>query len=444
MLAAVSSLGAARPPPPAAPWAASWCSVGVTGTNGKSSTTALLAAALASDGAPVLAATTLGYSLAGRPLPAPTSWRDFLELCALAARQGCARAAVELTSQALARGHARRWRFDHAIFTNLSEDHLSAHGSWEHYLASKAQLFINLGPGRSAILNAADPAALLLDRAIPRDVHRLWYGAPSRGEFHSLPALAAERVEISPHGTELHLQPSPLAAALGGRLHIQMIGEVFAENALAAAAAALTCGLPGPAIAAALAAAPPLPGRFELRCAAPMIAIDYAHTPDALTRTMATARRLAGDARVIVVFGAGGGADLGKRAAMGAAVGDAADLAIITNDNPRGEPPEEIAAALHIGASGRRAELRRELDRSEAISAAIHAARPRDVVVIAGKGHERGQIVGGTISPFSDHDVVAAHIGERERNLCHRSSTLQDTDSALLCDPRRNDPHGEP
>jgi UDP-N-acetylmuramoyl-L-alanyl-D-glutamate--2,6-diaminopimelate ligase len=443
MLTAVSTPEAARPPPPAAPWAASWCTVGVTGTNGKSSTTALLAAALASDGAPVLAATTLGYRLADRPLPTPASWRDFLDLCALADRRGCRRAAVELTSQALARGHARRWRFDHAIFTNLSEDHLSAHGSWEHYLASKAQLFINLGPGRRAILNAADPAALLLDQVIPGDVERLWYGAPSRGEFHTAPALAAERIDVSARGTEIHLQPSPLAAALGARLHLQMIGEIYAENALAAAAAALTCGLPGAAIAAALAATPPLPGRFELLCAAPLIAIDYAHTPDALTRTMATARRLAGDGRVIVVFGAGGGADPSKRPAMGAAVGDAADLAIITNDNPRDEAPEQIAAALHAGAIGRRAELVRQLDRAQAISAALAAAQPRDIVVIAGKGHERGQSARGTISPFSDHDVVAALIGDREVGLCPSHSPSRGPDSDLLLGSARGDPHGE-
>ena len=393
-----------RPVAPPAAWAEGWCSVGVTGTNGKSSTTALVAAALAADRAGVVEATTLGYRVAGREVAAPTSWDEFMALLRGADAAGCRRAAIEVTSQALARGHARRWRFDHAVFTNLSEDHLAAHGSWEHYLASKAQLFVHLGPGRSAVLNAADPAALLLDRVIPEDVLRVWYGAPSRGPMLTAPALAAASIAVSAEGTSIALEPSPLADALGGRLEVAMIGAIFAENALAAAAAALACGVPGAAVRRALAGCPPLRGRFEVVHRRPLVAIDYAHSPDALARTMATARALAGEGRVIAAFGAGGGADPGKRGPMGAAVGDAADLAIVTSDNPRGEDPAAIAAALAGGAAGRRAEVRVELDRRRAIAAALAAAGAGDVVVIAGKGHEA--------LPASDHEVVAALVGE--------------------------------
>lgn len=398
----------ARPVPPPFAWAERWCSVGVTGTNGKSSTTAMVAAALAAAGEPVVEATTLGYRVGGREVATPRSWDAFMAILARADAAGCRRAAIEVTSQALARGHARRWRFDHAVFTNLSEDHLAMHGSWEHYLASKAQLFIHLGPGRSAILNAGDPASLLLDQVIPGDVRRVWYGVPGRGESLATPDLAAQSIEVSVDGTAVVLAPSPLAAALGGRLEVAMVGEVFAENALAAAAAALACGIPGERVRAGIGGALPLRGRFEVVHRRPTVAIDYAHTPDALARTMTTARALAGMGRVIAVFGAGGGADPGKREPMGAAVADRVDLAIVTTDNPRDEAPAAIAAAVLAGARGRRAEVRCELDRERAIAEALAAAGADDVVVIAGKGHERGQIARGEVLPFSDHEAVAA------------------------------------
>jgi UDP-N-acetylmuramoyl-L-alanyl-D-glutamate--2,6-diaminopimelate ligase len=339
-------------------------------------------------------------------VPTPGDWDAFLSLAEEAGRRGCERAAVELTSQVLARGHAQRWRFDVGVFTNLSEDHLSTHGSWEHYLASKAQLFVHLGPGRTAVLNACDPVSELLDQVIPADVERLWYGAPSRGPFLRTPALAAESVEFSVRGTFVRLAPSAEARALGGSLQVSMAGEVFAENALAAAAAALAAGIPGADVRAGIAGLEPLPGRFEVVAEQPLVIVDYAHAPDALLRVCRAARDLAGEARLIVVFGAGGGTYPGKRAPMGAAVSGLADLAIITDDNPRDEEPENIAEGLLAGARGGRAELRRHADRRAAIAEALEAAGPEDVVVIAGKGHERGQTRDGERIAFSDQEVV--------------------------------------
>ena len=397
---------ATRPVSAAFPWAEAWTTVGVTGTNGKSSTTALVAAALGVDGHPVLSATTLGYRLGGREVPTPGDWDAFLALAEEAGRGGCQRAAVELTSQVLARGHAQRWRFDVGVFTNLSEDHLSTHGSWEHYLASKAQLFVHLGPGRTAVLNACDPVCELLDQVIPADVERLWYGAPSRGPFLRTPALAAERVEVSALGTLVRLAPSALARELGGSLEVAMAGEVFAENALAAAGAALAAGIAGTDVRAGIAGLAPLPGRFEVVAERPLVIVDYAHAPDALLRVCTAARELARGSRLIVVFGAGGGTFPGKRAPMGAAVSGLADLAIITDDNPRDEDPEEIAEGLLAGARGGGAELRRRPERRRAIAEALGEAGPEDVVLIAGKGHERGQTRCGERRPFSDRDVV--------------------------------------
>ncbi|MBE7478485.1 MAG: UDP-N-acetylmuramyl-tripeptide synthetase [Polyangiaceae bacterium] len=402
-----------RPTPAPFPWADPFFTLGVTGTNGKTSTTLLLGAALAATGRPILVETTLGYTLSGRPLEVPRTLEGYLRAFEQASREGCRDAAIEVTSQALAQGYAKRWRFDLGVFTNLSRDHLSQHGSWEHYLASKAQLFVHLAPGRSAVLNAADESALLVDQVTPPDVKRLWYAVPSRGPLLRDADLVARDVSISAAGTRVELEPSSLAEALGGNLHTQLIGQVFAENALAAAAGALAAGVDAAAVARGIADCPGVPGRFELVAREPVVvAVDYAHTPDALGRTADTARALAGKARVIVVFGAGGGADPEKREPMGRAVGERADVAIVTTDNPRREDPKLIAKALVRGAQrGGRAYVVTELDRRAAIRQALERAKPGDVVVIAGKGHEQGQVIGDETLPFSDVEEAGKALG---------------------------------
>jgi UDP-N-acetylmuramoyl-L-alanyl-D-glutamate--2,6-diaminopimelate ligase len=398
-----------RPTRPPFHWADAFLTVGVTGTNGKTSTTRLCAAALGAQGHSVLVETTLGYTLDDETLDVTRTERGFLEALELASKRGCRHAAIEVTSHALAKGFAKKWRFDLGVFTNLTRDHLESHRSWEHYLASKAQLFVHLGPGRTAVLNAADEAGLLIDRAMPEDVRRVWYAAPARGPLLRPADLAAREVELSAAGTDLTLEPSPTADALGGRLSTQMVGDVFAENALAAAAAALSAGADAAGVVAGIARCPVVPGRFEILHRSPVVAVDFAHTPDALARTCDTARRLSSGSggRVIVVFGAGGTYDPGKREPMGRAVGERADFAVITTDNPRQDDPERIAQTLAGGCRrGGRAYVELESDRRRAIERGLSRARPGDVVVIAGKGHERGQIIGEETLPFSDHDVV--------------------------------------
>jgi UDP-N-acetylmuramoyl-L-alanyl-D-glutamate--2,6-diaminopimelate ligase len=387
-------------------WADTFFSVGVTGTNGKTSTTELCAAALRGAGHSVLAQTTLGYALDGVAVVVPRTEQGYLEAFEFASKQGCRHAAVEVTSQSLALGYAKRWRFDLGVFTNLTRDHLESHHSWEHYLASKAQLFVHLAPGRTAVLNAADEAAQLISRATPDDVRRVWYRTPARGPALVPADLEARCVELSASGTELTLVASPLAEALGGRLQTAMVGEVFAENALAAAAAALAAGVDGASVARGIADCSTVPGRFEIVHRAPLIAIDYAHTPDALARTCDSARRIC-RGRLFVVFGAGGGRDRGKREPMGRAVGERADFALITTDNPRHDDPLEIANALAAGCRrGGRAYTELEPDRKKAIERALQRARQDDVIVIAGKGHENGQTILDHTFPFSDRDVV--------------------------------------
>jgi UDP-N-acetylmuramoyl-L-alanyl-D-glutamate--2,6-diaminopimelate ligase len=402
--------------PPAQPWAAAWRTIGVTGTNGKTSTTTLAAAAVRAGGERVFWSTTLGYRIDDEEVGLERSWGSFLEGAERCHLRGGRRAVVEITSQALARGYAKRWRYDVGVFTNLSPDHFKTHGSWEHYLASKAQLFVHLPPDGAAVLNARDPSAVLIDHVTPPEVRRLWFGVPSRGPALRGEDLAAAAVAVSPTGTRVTLAPSPLAEALGGVLEVALVGEVFAENALAAACAAAAVGTPPAAIRAGLAGCPAVPGRFEvLGRREAVVAVDYAHTPDALARTCDTARALAGARRVIVVFGAGGDTDAGKRGPMGEAVGARADLALITSDNPRSEDPAAIAAALREGAlRGGRAEVAVELDRRRAIARAVAAAGAGDVVVVAGKGHETGQTIGPETLPFSDRDEVRALVGAGE------------------------------
>jgi UDP-N-acetylmuramoyl-L-alanyl-D-glutamate--2,6-diaminopimelate ligase len=398
-----------RPTRPPFTWADAFLTVGVTGTNGKTSTTRLCAEALRAQGHSVFVETTLGYALDDQTLEVERTERGFLEALEFASKRGCRHASIEVTSHALAKGFAKKWRFDLAVFTNLTRDHLESHRSWEHYLASKAQLFVHLGPGCTAVLNAADEAALLIDRATPEDVRRVWYAAPARGRLLRPADLAAREVALSADGTELTLEPSPLADGLGGRLSTQMIGDVFAENALAAALAALSAGTDAKSVVEGIARCPVVSGRFEVLHRSPVVAVDYAHTPDALARTCDTARRLASSrgGRVIIVFGAGGKYDPGKREPMGRAVGERADFALITTDNPRHEDPDRIAQTVAAGCRrGGRAYVELESDRRRAIERALSRARPDDVVVIAGKGHERGQIIGDETLPFSDQDVV--------------------------------------
>ena len=396
----------ARPTPAPFEWANDFFTIGVTGTNGKSSTTHLIAAILRAAGRRAVTESTLGYFFDGEPLAVPRTARGYVAALRHAAREGARHAAIEVTSASLARGFARSWRFDLGVFTNLTRDHVEAHGSWEHYLASKAQLFLHLGPGRTAVLNACDAAAQLIERVTPPDVVRRYYAVGSRGEQLVPADLLAARVDVSAQGTRIELAPSPAAESLGGALTTRFVGAVFAENALAAALAGLATGVAADDVQRGLAECPVVPGRFEILGREPVVAVDYAHTPDALVRTCDTARSLA-RGRVIVVFGAGGGRDVEKRELMGRVVGERADYAFITTDNPRHEDPAQIAQAVAGGCRrGGRAFPRIELDRRTAIRQAIESAAPGDVVVVAGRGHELTQKIGDTEHPFSDVEEV--------------------------------------
>ena len=346
--------------------------------------------------------TTLGSFLDDAPFDTTRDFNGFLATMRAGLDAGGRFAAIEVTSEALARGFARAWPCQVGVFTNLTHDHLDAHGSPEHYLASKAQLFVGLPQGGCAVLNAADSASELLAEVIPAGVRVVRYAVPSRGEVTGEPELRAVEVEPTWDGTRVVIEGRGELASAPRELRIRAIGDVYAENALAALAAAMMAGVPGEEAVEALASAPVPSGRFEpvsIGAEGPRVVVDYAHTPDALERTVAIARKLCRGS-LVVVFGAGGDRDRDKRTPMGLAA-SAADHIVLTSDNPRSEDPARIAAQIREGIDARVA-VSVELDRRAAIRAAILGADEKDVVLVAGKGHETDQTAAGRTVPFDD------------------------------------------
>ncbi len=391
----------ALPPPPA--WASKLVTVGVTGTNGKTSTTSMLANLLGLLARPVARVTTLGCFLDDQRLEVAAHYPGFLATMQQCFSAGGRYAALELTSEALRLGFAKAWPCRVGVFTNLSLDHSDAHGSPEDYLASKAQLFMTLVPGGTAVLNGCDENAALLGEVIDPKVDIIRYGVASRGAAWAKLDLAAEELALDFDGTRARLLPSARFPELPAELRLQAIGEIFVENALAALGAALALGVSADRAVRLLQDVAPPPGRFQVLRRNPAVVVDYAHTPDALARTLQTARRLC-PGSLTVVFGAGGDRDKSKRPLLGAAA-SAADHIVLTSDNPRSESPLQIIDEVFAGI-GPHACVTREVDRAAAIRRAVDAATDHDLVLIAGKGHELTQEIAGHKLPFSDAAIA--------------------------------------
>jgi UDP-N-acetylmuramoyl-L-alanyl-D-glutamate--2,6-diaminopimelate ligase len=294
---------------------------------------------------------------------------------------------MEVTSHALELHRVRGIRFSAAVFTNLSQDHLDFHPTMEAYFRAKARLFTPDYSAR-AIVNGDDPrgALLAVSAQIPTE---------------SVTMADAADLALDAMGSSFSIGGHPVRLGMAGAFNVM--------NALEAAAAARTLGIDDAVIARGLATAA-VPGRFERVDAGQPFAVvvDFAHTPDGLERLLRAARDTMPDgARLLCVFGCGGDRDRTKRPLMGALGADLSDLAIVTSDNPRSEDPAAIADEMLAGvAEGARNKVVVELDRRSAIERAIGAARPGDVVVIAGKGHEQGQDVQGVVTPFDDREVA--------------------------------------
>lgn len=394
--------------------------MGVTGTNGKTTTTSMVAAIVAAAGETSARATTLGTWVGERQVSSSVSMASFQDLAEQAAAEGVRTLAVETTSKALAAGFARLWPADVAVFTNLTHDHLDVHGSPEAYLAAKAQLFMTVPAGGAVVWNLADPCSALLDAVVPPAVRRLGFVT---GDVHAdcagLPLhLRGHSLHTSLGGTHFDVTAGAGFEALGGAWELRAVGAVHAQNALGAALAAAALGYDPSAIRRGLRAFRGIPGRFEVIAEQPLVVVDYAHTPDALSRTLTEARDLVERecGRLFCVFGCGGDKDPSKRPEMGRVADQHADVVIVTSDNPRSEDPERILDAIESGRAPeeRRATWYRQADRRAAIHHAIARARPIDGVVIAGRGHEEHQLLATGPVTFSDRDVAREAIQHEE------------------------------
>ncbi|HEX2077577.1 MAG TPA: UDP-N-acetylmuramoyl-L-alanyl-D-glutamate--2,6-diaminopimelate ligase [Longimicrobium sp.] len=380
--------------------------VGVTGTNGKTTTAAMLRHLLSSDG-PAGYIGTLGAIGAdgqvvpgteGLTTPGPTEaarWlRRFLD-------EGVERVAMEVSSHALDQARMAAARFDAAVFTNLTRDHLDYHGTMEAYRDAKLRLLHLLKPTGAGVLNADDPAWRAVAAPIGRTVR---FGVANAGDAD----VAAEGVRAGSGGMEFTLRTPDGAAPVA----LPIFGDFNVSNATAAAAVLWSLGWAPERIARALGSLPQVPGRLERIAGPPESATvlrDYAHTPDALERALQAVRPLV-RGRLIVVFGAGGDRDPGKRPEMGRIAAEGADLAILTSDNPRTEDPERILDDVERGMGS--APRLRLSDRREAIRTALIEGRTDDLVLLAGKGHETYQVVGTEKRPFDERAIVRELLAE--------------------------------
>jgi len=387
--------------------------VGITGTNGKTTCAWLVAQALGFAGREARYLGTLGSGRPGEVAAGTHTTPDAISLQRqLAAWRdaGVTHAALEVSSHALDQQRCAGVRFHTAAFTNLSRDHLDYHGDMARYGGAKARLF-DWPTLAARVINVDDEFGVALaGRAHPGARLILTTRAPAGAP---LPAgaelLRATAIVALPHGLRLEIE----AGAGRARLDSPLVGDFNAANLLTALGVLLALGIPLAEGCAALGRCSAPPGRMQASGGGglPLVIVDYAHTPDALDQALRAARTHC-QRRLWCVFGCGGDRDAGKRAPMGRIAAQLADELIVTDDNPRGEDPAAIVAAILEGV-GRRGHVAVEHDRARAIRAALAGAGPGDVVLIAGKGHEDYQIVGGERRPFSDIGVVRAELAAR-------------------------------
>jgi UDP-N-acetylmuramoyl-L-alanyl-D-glutamate--2,6-diaminopimelate ligase len=390
-------------------------STGITGTNGKTTTAFLVEALLNAAARTTVMVGTIAYHLAGEVRPSvhttPES-RDLFELMAEGVSRGATELVTEVSSHALDQGRAAGVEFDVAVFTNLTRDHLDYHGTMEKYFAAKKLLFDGTvyAPPRVAVLNAHDPHSERLSTAAVRaGAEVLTYGI-GKGDWRVV------RHTLTPGGAELELE-TPAGSA---KVNSHLAGEVNILNLLAALGAAYARDVPFADLVEFIPRLRPVPGRFQAVDAGQpfTVIVDYAHTDDALRNLTELARQMTSPAkkRVITVFGCGGDRDRTKRPKMGQAAGEGSDFVVATSDNPRSEEPLAILAEIEPGLKASQkthpVQYVIESDRATAIGVALKAAAPGDVVLIAGKGHEKEQILGFTTIPFDDAEVALSKLAE--------------------------------
>lgn len=380
--------------------------LGVTGTQGKTTVTQLAEGGLSRSGVRAAVIGTVGTRVAGHDVATSLTTPEAPDLQALFARmreETVNACAMEVSSHALALGRVDGFVFDVATFLNLGRDHLDFHADVEEYYAAKASLFT---PARAtrALVNVDDEHGRRLVEETSLPVSTFSAGGREAD-------WRAVDVVCGPDGSTFRiLGPDGLDAPTS----VPLPGDFNVANALAAVASCALAGFDAAAVALGIAEGPGVPGRLERVDAGQdfTVVVDYAHKPDAVEATLRTLRPLT-TGRLLVVLGAGGDRDRGKRAVMGEIAGRLADVVVVTDDNPRSEDPASIRAAVLEGARGQAAEVLEVGDRRAAIVEALHRAGPGDVVLVAGKGHETGQEVAGVVTPFDDREVVREELTAR-------------------------------
>jgi UDP-N-acetylmuramoyl-L-alanyl-D-glutamate--2,6-diaminopimelate ligase len=387
---------------------------GITGTNGKTTTAFITEALLNAAARKTVLIGTIEYHVAGEVRPSahttPES-RDLFELMAEGVSRGATELVTEISSHALDQGRAIGLSFDVAVFTNLTQDHLDYHGTMEKYFAAKRLLFdgtVYPAP-RIAVLNAHDPHTEQLATAARKAGAEVRTYGIGQGDWR------AASYSLTPGGAVLELETPAGSAKVTSRL----AGKVNILNLLAAFTAAHARGVPFARLIESIPRLKPVPGRFQsIDAGQPFtVIVDYAHTDDALRNLIALARQMTGrrgdsGKRVITVFGCGGDRDRTKRPKMGLAAGTGSDFVVATSDNPRSEEPLAILAEIEPGLKASGVSYTIEPDRAKAIRLALAEAKAGDVILIAGKGHEKEQILAGRTIPFDDAEIALSLLGE--------------------------------
>ncbi len=383
---------------------------GVTGTNGKTTTAYLLEQLLRAQGRKTVLLGTIEYRVGDRVFASPHTTpesRDLLALLADGVSSGASEAVMEVSSHALDQGRVWQLAFHTGIFTNLTQDHLDYHGTLESYLRAKTRLFDGSSSQAPAfaVINADDDAGAQLIAIATQAGSQVYSYGIYEGDFR------ASGIRMSASGTHFSMQ-TPLGTT---PITSRLVGRINVYNLLAASAAASARGLSLEEIASAAEQLQAPPGRFQTVDAGQPFAVivDYAHTSDALRNVTALARELVHEhrGRVITVFGCGGDRDRSKRPLMGYAAGEGSDVVVVTSDNPRSEPADAIIADILPGLADTIAKVEVEPDRARAIQLAMAEARPGDLVLIAGKGHEKTQTIGPDVTQFDDTEHARLALG---------------------------------
>jgi UDP-N-acetylmuramoyl-L-alanyl-D-glutamate--2,6-diaminopimelate ligase len=387
--------------------------IGITGTNGKTTTAFLVKHLLERAGQSTGLIGTVQYEIGERRLPAQRTTPESLDLQDLLRQcvdSGSRNVVMEVSSHALSQGRTAGIAFDAAGFTNLTQDHLDFHRDMKQYFEAKAILFENLRPKNGkppvAVINIDDPSGPKLIAKLGKDFSVITFGMGARADFR------ASNFKIELGGTAYQLD----AKEKSYLVRLPLIGRFNIYNSLAALALANAAGVDVRACVLAMAKAPQIPGRLEAVRAKRQfqVYVDYAHTDDALINVLKTCKDLNPN-RLILVFGCGGNRDRDKRAKMGSAADQLADYSIITSDNPRKEDPEAIIRDIEAGFQGKNYE--KIIDRKQAITRAIGMAQARDIILIAGKGHEKTQEFSDHTIPFDDVETASRALEERPVEL---------------------------